>query len=385
MKAKHLLVLALAALPLASCNNNQPAASSNPSVDSSTTSQASQESAPATSSTPATTSDPATTSEPVTTSTPVESASKEESQPAEESHPAQESGTSGQAQSQEESHPAEGSDPAVISEEDSEEGEEITVKLVFSYLCDDAEMPTEIAANGVILTMGQGTNRSNSPKYFDNGYDLRLYAGNTFSVEGIGISKIVFNLNDKDGAFSFDKGQVVSDKSALTDTWTGEATDKVNFTVASGQRRIVEMTITCTGKLDIPDISFPEDSEPELEGDTLEELIVNFLAYRGVTVDYAPAINGISEDLVFGYEYELEEYLYEGDYYSPYFYVEFTEDVSAKVFENLTTEGFSIPDEETEWGYECVNEVQGIEVDVANDEDEGYTYLNFYAYDDVAW
>lgn len=383
MKAKHLLVLALAALPLAACNNNQPAASSNPSVESSTTSRASQESVPATSSTPATTSEPATTSAPAESASKEESKPGEESNPAEESHPAQESAASEQAQSEEESHPAEGSDPVVISEEDSGESEEITVKLVFSYLCDDGETPTEIAANGVILTMGQGTNKSVAPMYYDNGSDLRLYAGNTFSVEGIGISKIVFSLNDKAGSFSADKGSVESDQSALADTWTGEAADKVNFTVASGQRRIVEMTITCTGKLDIPDISFPEDSEPELEGDTLEELIVNFLAYRGVTVDYAPGINGISDELVFYYEYELEEYLYEGNNYSPYFYVEFTEDVNEKVFENLTAEGFSIPDETTEYGYECVNEVQGIEVDVANDEDEGYTCLYFYAYDDV--
>ena len=395
MKAKLLLTLAFAALPLAACNNNQPASTtSDASAGTSVISQGSQssgeavsnssakeESQPAAaSSQEAGTSTPATTSVPSQQSQPAEgsqggeasipettSAQTEGSVPAEESVPT------------EESIPGEGSDPAGSSEAGSEEEEPYEVTLVFKNIYNDGEMPANLALGGVKLSMAKGSG-SNEPKYYSNGEDLRFYANNKLTVEGIGITKVEFILSEKEGVFSADSGSIDSDSSSLVDTWTGEAKDKIEFTVTSGQRRIKSMIITCADLLDTPEVPGEEE---ELEGETVVELVINFFAVRGININYAPGLTGIPEDDLAYVEYELDFYLEDEDWYSPYFYVEYDADISEQLFANLTSEGFEIPDEaDPEWGYECINENDGIEVDV--EIDDPYTCITFYALDDIS-
>ena len=83
---------------------------------------------------------------------------------------------------------------------------------------------------------------STSPAYYTSGNAIRLYAGNSMTVSGSGISKIVltFATGDKDNEVRTDCGEYSADG-----IWTGRS-DTVTFNIigSSGHRRIESITIS---------------------------------------------------------------------------------------------------------------------------------------------
>ena len=119
----------------------------------------------------------------------------------------------------------------------------------------NAQDVTDIAIGDVTLNGGLGNNTNhNTPKYYDTGTAIRLYAGNTltFTCEH-NITKIVFNITQGDSA----------DLSALAgeldeETWTGNTTS-VTFlgTHTSGHIRISSITVTYEKEeLVVTDVAF---------------------------------------------------------------------------------------------------------------------------------
>ena len=105
---------------------------------------------------------------------------------------------------------------------------------------DQADVTSFLIAGDLTAEAAQNSS-NNSPKYYDNGASLRLYASNTLTLKGPGMSKISF-------VFSGDKRSLNANVGAVKDdVWTGDATDEVVFTVPSGQARIVSMEITYQG------------------------------------------------------------------------------------------------------------------------------------------
>ena len=86
--------------------------------------------------------------------------------------------------------------------------------------------------DGVTATLAGGGN-SNTPKYYDLGTALRMYAKNTLTLKGTGIKKVVFTMtgNDKQKLLTADKGDYALDGNV--GTWTGSA-DEVVFSVPDG-------------------------------------------------------------------------------------------------------------------------------------------------------
>ena len=85
---------------------------------------------------------------------------------------------------------------------------------------------------------------NNDPAYYNTGKAVRAYGGNTFTVTGKAIAKIVitFSSGEKDNAITSDVGTFA------TDTWTGSA-DSVTFTIGgtSGHRRIAKIEVYTLG------------------------------------------------------------------------------------------------------------------------------------------
>lgn len=98
--------------------------------------------------------------------------------------------------------------------------------------------------DGVTATLAGGGN-SNTPKYYDLGTALRMYAKNTLTLKGTGIKKVVFTMtgNDKQKLLTADKGDYALDGNV--GTWTGSA-DEVVFSVPDGsgnQARIQSIVV----------------------------------------------------------------------------------------------------------------------------------------------
>lgn len=98
--------------------------------------------------------------------------------------------------------------------------------------------------DGVTATLAGGGN-SNTPKYYDLGTALRMYAKNTLTLKGTGIKKVVFTMtgNDKQKLLTADKGDYALDGNV--GTWTGSA-DEVVFSVPDGsgnQARIQSIAV----------------------------------------------------------------------------------------------------------------------------------------------
>ncbi len=112
---------------------------------------------------------------------------------------------------------------------------------------------TDCSAYGIEISFDKGTNSSNSPKYYDTdstGASVRLYTGNTMTVKAKYITKIELEFSattsKAQGTFTVDQGTLDESAGFEASTWTGEA-DEITFTVATKQRRVVSMSITCIG------------------------------------------------------------------------------------------------------------------------------------------
>ena len=111
---------------------------------------------------------------------------------------------------------------------------------------------------GYTLTFDAGTNNSatpNPPTYYDNGEAVRVYKGNTVTLEGKNITKVVFTyLSGYAGVISSEPEGVVDDAEAMTLTWTGKA-DKVVFSndlEAGVQLRFTQMEVTYEEEPPVP-------------------------------------------------------------------------------------------------------------------------------------
>lgn len=111
---------------------------------------------------------------------------------------------------------------------------------------EDAQDVTEFTiGEDVTVTLALGTNSQNAvPKYYDTGEALRMYAGNTLTINSTkDISKIVFTLTGKQNQInlSADRGEYTL--KGFEGTWKGNDSEIV-FTVPSGsQARIQSIKI----------------------------------------------------------------------------------------------------------------------------------------------
>ncbi len=100
----------------------------------------------------------------------------------------------------------------------------------------------------ISIVFDKGTN-SNTPKYYDSGFAVRAYGGNTFTVSGANatITKIEITFGKSDGT-----NEISSDPEGYaessTGTWIGSASS-VTFTIVgtSGNRRIQSIKVTYDG------------------------------------------------------------------------------------------------------------------------------------------
>lgn len=129
--------------------------------------------------------------------------------------------------------------------EESSEPQIANEKIVFKELnLPDQQPVTSVTQGYVTLTFTTGG--SNATKYFVNGESIRLYAGNSMTVAGPGMTRInlEFGTGDKTNEISTDVGTFESP------SWTGSA-DEVVFSVAGSKdhRRItsVEVIFNSTG------------------------------------------------------------------------------------------------------------------------------------------
>ena len=111
----------------------------------------------------------------------------------------------------------------------------------------DQSVATDITEHGITVSFAAGTNQSNAPKWFDNGSSVRVYGGNTITISGATIVKVVIHFASKE----YDNNAITTNVGNFSnDTWTG-STDTLIFTVGgnSGNRRIVSMDITVNGEI----------------------------------------------------------------------------------------------------------------------------------------
>lgn len=101
----------------------------------------------------------------------------------------------------------------------------------------------KLTVDGVTATFDKGSN-SNAPKYYTSGTAIRAYGGNTITLSANQITAATFTFGSSDGS------NVITADCGSWDspTWTGDATDKVVFTIGgtSGNRRIKSIAVTYT-------------------------------------------------------------------------------------------------------------------------------------------
>lgn len=104
----------------------------------------------------------------------------------------------------------------------------------------NAQLVTSVKSGDISVTFNKGT-ATNDPKYYDTGKAVRAYAGNTITVTGSKIVKIVVTF-----ASGEDKNEITVDSGEFSvNSWNGTATDSVVFTIsgAKGHRRIAKIEI----------------------------------------------------------------------------------------------------------------------------------------------
>ena len=124
-------------------------------------------------------------------------------------------------------------------------GNTVTIDFTAQGYSDQA-VATDITEQGITVSFAAGTN-SVAPKWFDNGSSVRAYSGNTITISGATIVKVVIHFASKE----YDNNAITANVGNFSnDTWTG-STDTLIFTIGgnSGNRRIVSMDITVNGEI----------------------------------------------------------------------------------------------------------------------------------------
>ena len=147
----------------------------------------------------------------------------------------------------------------------------------------NAEEVTQLDKHYISILFEQGDN-SNTPKYYDSGTAIRAYGGNSFTVYGTFLSKIVFQKSGND---------ITASSGTLSGTtWTNseDGDDYVTFTVSgtSGHTKLVKLTVTCYGYKDAED-GYPGgaggEMDPEMAADFQDILDAAFPGDGYVAVD----------------------------------------------------------------------------------------------------
>ena len=150
---------------------------------------------------------------------------------------------------------------AAAEQSGGSEGVETVVEIVAADLgLADASTLTNIE-NG-LLVFAKGSNASNPPKYYNNGTNLRMYAGNTLTISapsGSTLTSIEFTFSSS----SYDNLSA-SLGSYSNCRWSGNA-ESVIFTTATGkQTRITKVVVTySTSGGNVDGGETPEPGEPE--------------------------------------------------------------------------------------------------------------------------
>lgn len=119
--------------------------------------------------------------------------------------------------------------------------------VIYGNMQTDTDEFSSLTGYGLTLSAVQGSG-STAPTIYKNGYQLRLYANNEFTIAGSNITRVDFTFDTtKTGTFTANSGTMGDT------TWTG-STNSLVLTVASGQRRIKTMTVYA----DIDETDIPE-------------------------------------------------------------------------------------------------------------------------------
>ena len=376
MKKNALLVLALAAIPLVACGNNNPTETTSRAEGLSVSSAASgEETSVSESASTADTKQQETTAEGESVTE-----DSEQSQGTQTSETQSQGGETTESQGDSGEQGSEGSDQTSEgSEEQSQSGEDLDLKdtIVWANVFSEDTLLNTYSTSNVKLTFAKGGG-SNDPKYYENGKNARLYSGNTLTIEGKGITSIAISLDpktqtDKIGYFVADVGNLNTSSDKFSATWSGDA-DKIVLTVAEKQCRILDMTFVVSEPGGFtPDV--PEEEETLEEG-TVLEMAIAFLAKRGVVVNTIPGIDQLDDELVLNLDYML----YSDGEYIPYFEVVYDGDVSETVLDALFDAGFFVPEVmDEDYGYECYNDDYEVDVYPDSDEEGSLTYIDIYA------
>lgn len=123
-------------------------------------------------------------------------------------------------------------------------------------------------------------------------------------------------------------------------------------------------------------------TEPPAKSNLLID-VCDFLESRGVTIENIPYIDKVNDDKV------LYTDSYEGDEeYAAYYSFVLEGDVVEVALSALKTDEWDVPTDQTEYGYECLNKEETVEIDilyleVADGEVPAGTSFSVYAYDDL--
>lgn len=150
---------------------------------------------------------------------------------------------------------------------------------------------TSIAFDDVVsATLDKGTN-GNGPKYYNTGKAIRLYGGNSMTIECDGdyeITGIEFTYGDGDGNYSNEITVDVGDFAG--NTWEGNA-KSVTFTIGgtTGQRRIAKIAVTYTNEGG-GGVTVKRPVISPASGTYTEPQTVTITAEEGLTIYYSPQV-----------------------------------------------------------------------------------------------
>ena len=170
-----------------------------------------------------------------------------------------------------------------------------TERFVFSELgYENEDAITSVEGTDVTLTFAAGTNTQNSPKYYSNGYGVRMYNGNTLTIASTKkIAQIEFTFDGNYNTLALATGQAGTLSGAVNSmrTWTGSATSVIFTTSATNRIKTIKVTFESENLLD-----------PELSYSTTEYTVEAGVAFttptltnpHGLTVTYSSSNTDIA-------------------------------------------------------------------------------------------
>lgn len=118
----------------------------------------------------------------------------------------------------------------------------VTIVMADQGFTDKAAVSSSISKDGITIAFSVGTGKTEPSYYTNNGGNaVRLYGGNTMTISGKTIVKVVLTF-----ATEYDTNEITVNTGTFTSPdWTG-STDNLVFTIGgtTGNRRIVSMVIT---------------------------------------------------------------------------------------------------------------------------------------------